>query len=104
MPATRSLRVSPLSALRRQRNARHRSQDGCGEWRRDTSKVRGNIHTWLSEQTNQESEGMTMTSAEGGWDATAMPPTITEILKGSEYALTIFTAAEVVAIKLFDKG
>lgn len=30
--------------------------------------------------------------------------TITEILKGSEYALTIFTEKEVKAIELFDKG
>ena len=31
-------------------------------------------------------------------------PTVTEILKGSEYALTIFSEQEIKAIKLFDKG
>ena len=31
-------------------------------------------------------------------------PTVTEILKGSEYALTIFTEAEIKALKIFDKG
>jgi hypothetical protein len=31
-------------------------------------------------------------------------PTVTDILKGSDYALTIFTEQEVKALKLFDKG
>ncbi len=34
----------------------------------------------------------------------ANPPTITELLKGSEYALTIFTTEEIKALKVFDKG
>ena len=35
---------------------------------------------------------------------TVPPPSITEILKGSEYALTIFTANEIKALKVIDKG
>ncbi|MGI8906779.1 MAG: N-6 DNA methylase [Candidatus Sumerlaeaceae bacterium] len=34
----------------------------------------------------------------------ALPPTVTEILKGSEYALTIFSAKDVASLKIFDKG
>jgi len=34
----------------------------------------------------------------------AVPPTITEILKGSEYALTIFLDDEIKALKIVDKG
>jgi type I restriction enzyme M protein len=36
--------------------------------------------------------------------ARALPPTVTEILRGSDYALTIFTAEEVAAIELYNKG
>lgn len=34
----------------------------------------------------------------------ASPPTVTELLKGSEYALTIFTPDEIMALNVFDKG
>src|SRR5947199_184877 len=34
----------------------------------------------------------------------AGPPTVTEILRGSEYALTIFEPSEIGALQLFDKG
>jgi type I restriction enzyme M protein len=34
----------------------------------------------------------------------ANPPTVTEVLRGSEYALTVFTNAEIAAIQLYDRG
>ena len=36
--------------------------------------------------------------------AKANPPTLGEILHGSEYALTIFSVEEMKALKLFDKS
>ena len=32
------------------------------------------------------------------------PPTVTEILRGSDYALTLFTAAEIVSLEIFNRG
>ena len=37
-------------------------------------------------------------------DAAPAVYSLADILKGSDYALTIFTAAEVMALKLYDKG
>jgi type I restriction enzyme M protein len=36
--------------------------------------------------------------------ARAAPPTVTEILKGSDYALSIFTTEEIIDLDIFDKG